>query len=83
MMQIGFVDHHHAGMIQRGLVTKVVINVVADLVQRHVKIGWLEMSGLGGEHLYVHQRLQFVEQSGGIIGNSAARRRQAERKRRP
>ena len=50
MMQIGFVDYHDARIIERCFVTEVVMHVVADLVERHVKIGGRETGRPGGEH---------------------------------
>ena len=41
-MQIPFVDHHDARMLQCGLVTEIVKNVVADLVQRDVELRGVE-----------------------------------------
>ena len=81
MMQIGFVHHNHAGMIHRGLITKVVINVVAHLVQRDIEILGVERNRFGCEHLHIHQLLQFVEKRGGIVGNAAARRRKRREER--
>ena len=73
VMKIGFVHHDDAGMIHRRLITKVVINVVAHLVQRDVEILRVKGNRLRREHLHVHQLFQFVEKCGGIIGNAAAR----------
>ena len=79
VMKIGFVHYHDAGMIERRLITKVVINVVAHLVQRDVEILGVKRQGLGREHLHVHQLFQFVEQRSRIIGNATARGRQGEK----
>jgi len=46
MMQIGFVDHHHARIIERGFVTEVVIRVVADLVKGRSKSEGAKWDGL-------------------------------------
>ncbi len=53
MMQIGFVNHHHARMLQRHLVTKIVIGVIANLIEDHIERSRVELRWLGRKNLYV------------------------------
>jgi hypothetical protein len=61
MVQVRFVNHHHSGMIHRRLVTKIVISVVAHLIQRHIVLFRIEGGRLRRKHIQIHVLLQFFE----------------------
>jgi hypothetical protein len=48
-MQIRFVDDHYTRVFQRGLITEVMVSVVADLVEREIEIRRIESRGLRAE----------------------------------
>ncbi len=81
VMQVRFVHHHHAGMPQRGFVNETVMRVVAQVIQRDVKAGWIERPVAIREDFQIHQGLQMFDQGFGIIGDPAAAGRQRREKR--
>jgi hypothetical protein len=68
--------YDHAGIFEGSLVTKVVISIVADLIEGDVELGRIEGGGLGGERMYVSQPAEFIEEGGGIVRDSAFGRRE-------
>ena len=74
-MQIGFVNHHHARMLERHLIAKIVIGVIANLIENYIERASVELCRLGRKHLYIRQLAQFIQQGGGVIGDSATGRR--------
>ena len=75
VVEVGLMNHHDAGMLQRGFVTKVMVNVVADLIERDVEIGRLETLGLARERRHIGDAFHLVQERGGIISDPAFGRR--------
>ena len=80
VVQISFVYNNDAGMFQGRFIAEIVIGVVADLVEDDIESRGIELSRLRRKHLYVRQLAQLIEQCGGVIGDSAAGRRQRREK---
>ena len=72
MLQNGIVQHHHSGPGQRPPVNLSMQIVIADVVQRHVRIG--------GVYFYLPVLAEGGQQGGRIIGDACGRRGQRRKK---
>ena len=79
MMEVRFVHHHDAGMLQRRLIDEIVMRVVAHLIDGDVVFRCVV--GLRGARndIEIDQRLERFDESFGVVGDPAARRRQGEK----
>ncbi len=62
MMQVGFMDHNHAGMFQGRFITKIVKRVVADLIERHIEAGGIVFGWARSENFHRRQPAEILQQ---------------------
>ena len=80
MVQIRFMHHHNPGILQGCFVNEIVVRIVTHLVNRDVELRRVEGRRRAGENLQIDDLLQRLDQSFGIIRDSASRRRQRREK---
>src|SRR5580692_6697808 len=82
VMEIGFMHHRDAGMLQRSLIREFVVRIIAELVHRAVMLRRVEM-GLLAERVDVYDFRERFQKRGGIVGDAAPGGRQGREKRNP
>src|ERR1700679_451142 len=83
MMQIGFMQHRDAGMLERGFIGKLVMRIVAELIYRDVILRCVEPARLLRERIHLSEPGERFNECSGIVGDAAPGGRQGRKERNP